>query len=49
MNNSKREIFALVYSNKKYTSYILNFLIKNGIIVDSVIFRKNDQNEAGKG
>jgi methionyl-tRNA formyltransferase len=41
MNDNKFKIFALGYSDNTSTSYLLDYLIKNGVIIDGVIFPKN--------
>jgi len=42
MNNKRGKIFALGYSDNTSTSYLLNHLIKKGIIIDGIIFPKSD-------
>jgi len=41
MGARKLKIFALGYSDNTSTSYLLDYLIKHGVIIDGVIFPKN--------
>ena len=41
MHMGNKKIFALGYSDNTSTSYLLDYLIKNGVIIDGVIFPKN--------
>jgi len=37
-----RKIFTIGYSDNTYSSYILNYLTRKGVIIDGVIFPKNN-------
>lgn len=41
MGGGKVKIFAIGYSDNTSTSYLLDYLIKHGVIIDGVIFPKN--------
>lgn len=41
MNNKKIKLFTIGYSDNTSTSYLLNYLLHHGVIVDGAIFCKN--------
>lgn len=41
MHNGNKKIFAIGYSDNTSTSYLLNYLFQNGVLIDGVIFPKN--------
>ena len=41
MSAKKTNIFAIGYSDNTSTSYLLDYLIKHGVMIDGVIFPKN--------
>ena len=41
MSSRKAKIFVIGYSDNTSTSYLLDYLIKHGVIIDGVIFPKN--------